>query len=535
MGLREPAAIGEKAERARKRVDELIIQRHLGKARGASGPAALVGGFIALLAVTVAPVLLVRLPPLVDYPNHLARMAVLSASGPAIGLGTFYSVDWRPLPNLAMDALVPLLVRMMPIEWAGKAFIVLTFALLAGGTMLLHRVLFGRWSAWTLLAFLLLYSRVFIWGFLNFLFGVGLCLTSIAVWIFLRDRALALAIAISSAMALLLYLSHLFALAGYALVIVAYEIGRLRSDDRKGGRTFIRFAAIVPQFILPASLFLLTASGTGGSIEYGRFVRKFDLFFTLFNNYSLTLDAVTFAAALAALAAGLVTGSVVVHRTMVLPLVALLAAHFALPSKILTASGVDHRLPVLLGFIFLASSTPVIAGAATRTVITAAILGFLLVRMAVVASHWRQSDALYTSALAILDHLPTGSRLAVAHPPGLVNVFRDSPPLVHLPTMAVITREAFVPTLFAYASQQPISLRPPYAALAAAAPPEAFWSALVAGNAAPDRVTAALCQYDFIAFVDRQPFRVGPSDILAPETVGESLQLFRTLHRFCPP
>src|SRR5215469_17998757 len=119
------------------------------------------GSFIALfctlLVLAAVPLFLSELPPLLDYPNHLARMHLLP-SLPSPVLRTFYRVTWAPLPNLAMDGVVPLLAAFMPLAWAGKVFILLTFLLLAGGTAAIYRALFGMWSLWPCLAFLLLYS-----------------------------------------------------------------------------------------------------------------------------------------------------------------------------------------------------------------------------------------------------------------------------------------------------------------------------------------------------------------------------------------
>jgi len=143
--------------------------------------------FAAAFAVAAAPLLWVTLPPLVDYPNHLARMHIIAVGAASPILRDFYTITWRPLPDLAMDLVVPLLARAMPLLWAGKAFLLLTFLLLAGGTALLHHALFRRWSAWPCLAFLLLYSRSLLWGFANFLFGVGLGLVGAAAWVRLRD------------------------------------------------------------------------------------------------------------------------------------------------------------------------------------------------------------------------------------------------------------------------------------------------------------------------------------------------------------
>jgi len=48
-----------------------------------------------MLLVTT-PIFSTVLPPLFDYPNHLARMHLLAEGGNA-----FYTVQWAPLPNLA--------------------------------------------------------------------------------------------------------------------------------------------------------------------------------------------------------------------------------------------------------------------------------------------------------------------------------------------------------------------------------------------------------------------------------------------------
>src|SRR5689334_1083468 len=130
--------------------------------------------FAGLFAVAAVPVLICDTLPLFDYPNHLARLHILVAWPDSAPLQRFYAVDWRPLPNLAMDFLVPLLAKAMPLAWAAKVFVLATLLLIAGGGAALHRALFAGWSAWPCLVFLLLYGRMLLWGFLNYLFGLGL-------------------------------------------------------------------------------------------------------------------------------------------------------------------------------------------------------------------------------------------------------------------------------------------------------------------------------------------------------------------------
>jgi hypothetical protein len=66
-----------------------------------------------LLALALVPVLLVDIPAMNDYPNHLARMHLLST---AAADNSFYRVEWNFNPYQAMDLAVPLMARLMGIE-----------------------------------------------------------------------------------------------------------------------------------------------------------------------------------------------------------------------------------------------------------------------------------------------------------------------------------------------------------------------------------------------------------------------------------
>ena len=148
--------------------------------------------------------------------------------------------------------------------------------------------------------------------------------------------------------------------------------------------------------------------------------------------------------------------------------------------------------------------------------------------MAVIEQVWRQADRIYSADLAGIDALPRGAKLAVAMPAGLTHVAPI--PEVHLPTLAVARREAFVPTLFADPRQQPIRLNPPYAGLAEAVPPPQIWAALVDGDIAERiRLLPILEQYDFVVFVDRYAIHVLPNQCLSPILERPSFQIFAVL------
>ena len=151
--------------------------------------------------------------------------------------------------------------------------------------------------------------------------------------------------------------------------------------------------------------------------------------------------------------------------------------------------------------------------------------------MAVVATVWAGSDRAYAPLARALTALPPGSKLAVGYPPGAVNVSSQHPPTVHLAGLAVIGADAFVPTLFAYPGQQPLSLRPRYAALAAAASPDDFWAVLVEGRPDDGRVARALAQYDFILLAGGGPFQPQPGAPLALRAAGAGARLYAVAPR----
>jgi hypothetical protein len=415
----------------------------------------------------------------------------------------------------------------MPLVWAGKAFVLTTLLLLAGGTAVLHRVLFGAWSAWPCLAFLLLYSRILLWGFLNYLFGLGLALCAVAGWIALRRRPPALRLAVGAVAALALFFAHLLAFGLYGVLVMGYEAGealrRRLGWRRAAGALALAGAAFVPALVI---LFVAAPGAIGGAVRYGQPLRKLDLMFSVFDNYNRPFDVACFVAVALALIFLFVRRWLRLAPAITGPLALLLVVYLAMPSQLATASGADHRIPLLLSLVLVAGSNWAVPRARARRLVLVAALALLAVRLGIVTAVWRESDRLYASLLPALDGLPAGSRVAVAYPPEALN--SEATPLAHFPTLAVIRRDAFVPTLFAYATQQPVALRPEYRALADRLTPERLWAGLVA--AAPpldDGERAALGGYDYVAVVGRHPFHRPAQPWLAGVFVAPRFALLR--------
>lgn len=494
---------------------------------GALSPAQFWAAFAALFLVAALPLLSVGLPPLFDYPNHLARMDLLIRLPASEALQRYYELHWRIIPNLGMDLVVPMLARVMPLAWAGKVFTLAALALVAGGAALVHRAAVGRWSLWPLFAFLFLYSRVLLWGFLSYLFGIGLAFIAFALWISLSRRSPYARVTVSAVAALTLFFAHLMACVVYGVLIAGYELGVLwRSRPCPWGGAVVRLAIAGAPFLPPLALMLLAGEGQGlGAVHYGRLDRKLDLLFSVFDNYDRAFDVGCFVLLVLAAGFGYFRRHLVVVPALLPPLALLAIVYLAAPAQLMTASAVDHRLPLVIGTaLAAATASPALAGRGLRLVALAG-LALFLARMAEVWIHWERADAVYARLLPILDQVPAGGRLAVGYPPDAVG--STAIPTTHLPTLAIVRRDAFVPTLFAYRGQQPVALTPEAEGLAAAAAPGTVWRALMSEGTGGLGALPALRGFDAVVLLDRRPFVMRPMPGLVPLSVEPDFALYR--------
>lgn len=215
--------------------------------------------YLALLMLVAYPLAIIHHPPLVDYANHLARMYILLHPDNAL-LDRFYQIDWKPIPNLAMDVTVPLLAKVLTLAQAGKVFILYIFILLTSGPMFLHWVLYRKLSAIPLISFFFLYNGSLLGGSLNFLNGCGFAIWALALWLWLRDKNSTLRLSVGIIISGLLYFAHLHAFGVYGIVVIAYEVA---SFDWRSKRLWKeKFSAtwlVLLQFVPWAVLFLSVA------------------------------------------------------------------------------------------------------------------------------------------------------------------------------------------------------------------------------------------------------------------------------------
>jgi hypothetical protein len=236
--------------------------------------------YLFLGALTLSPLLWASVPVLMDYPNHLARMWIMAHAGEAAIADANYVANWQLIPNLAMELTVPLLARIMPIEWAGRLFIAMAMMLPVLGTVTLRRALYGRAGLWPLASFLFVYNAVLYWGFLNYLFGLGAALLAFSLWVASGHWRVARRLPLFALVAMGLFILHLFAFGVYGLLVASYEAGRRLAGGRLAARGW-SLSSIAPdamfltQFLPTVLLWLVSRSSGGPSfVAYGSWADK---------------------------------------------------------------------------------------------------------------------------------------------------------------------------------------------------------------------------------------------------------------------
>ncbi len=183
-----------------------------------------------LAAVLAVPFVLVDVPPVLDYPNHLARYFVLSHPGDPV-LSLMYAPHWRLLPNLGMDVLGAGLLKVTPVHVGGRLLLALSLFAPVIGVIVYHVVAFNRFSYWPLASGVVAYNGVFHLGFMNFLLSVGLAFAGAAAWIALRRRGgRSIAAVVAAVAAAVIFFCHIFGLLPFALLICARNAGAALFD-----------------------------------------------------------------------------------------------------------------------------------------------------------------------------------------------------------------------------------------------------------------------------------------------------------------
>ncbi|MDB5653331.1 MAG: hypothetical protein JWQ94_944, partial [Tardiphaga sp.] len=373
-----------------------------------------------LLGIVLAvPFFLTDVPPVLDYPNHLARYFVLAhPDDPA--LSQMYAPHWRILPNLGMDVIGVALLQIADVHVAGRLLLALSLFAPLAGVIIYSRVMFGRFSYWPLASGAIAYNAVFFLGFMNFLLSLGLALAAAAAFIAVRRRRHPmLAAGVGAVAACVVFFAHIFGVMLFALLVGTRECARLWRLRSSG--TFLREACwsavgLVLMFAPVLVLFRLgPLSDAPATVGAWRGLPKLWTFFVPFmtTNVNLTLltALVVFCFAVTA------WRNAIVAPGAALALAVLGAAFVLAPSAIGNGTFIDARIAIMIALLAFAGVMPRV----TRAHAIAAALVFaalIALRTAYVATTWWDSRGDVAELRAAIAPVQPGSRVLVmrGHP-----------------------------------------------------------------------------------------------------------------------
>ena len=409
-------------------------------------PVRVAAGFI-LAAALLLPIWTVTFPPLLDYPNHLARNFVLAhLRDPAFSFNRFYRADWGLYPYLGMDASLAVLVRLLPIETAGRVFLSLCALALPAAAVFFLRQVNPPDNATPFWALLTASNIFFLEGFLNFDLSIAAGFLALGLWLrWLAKPSLARWGAVLAAFTAL-YFAHLLGFVIVGLVVAAYLAFSRRP---------VRDWAFSGALSLPGTAFYLHASRVGLGVQqftYRGFGAKFLSLGFILHEYWPALDRIT----LAALGAWFLAGwwrnpEFRWNRAWSGVAAFLFVLYWAIPWQWGEGSDLDIRL---LPFLFVVLLAVARVGRRTRLLAAVPLLLFAA-RTASLTSHFAAVQPKLAGLAGSFGAVPRG---ALVFP--IVEGDQDpiERPFTHFWAYGVIRRGWFSPCLYDAPGETPLRI-----------------------------------------------------------------------------
>ncbi len=490
-------------------------------------------------ALLLLPPALAPIPPLWDYPNHLARLWLLGGGGDLPTVAGWYRITWDSLTNVALDALAAQIVPWIGYMASGRLLVTAAIVLPPLGGVVLWRTLHGRWHPWLLAFVPLAWSTTLIGGFLNFQVGIGLALLAAAADTPLSRRAGPWWPLLRAVPAAALIGVHLFGFIFYAGLLAGLTIGPKLTDP---ARTCRRLALLAISLAVPGAAFLLAARNLPGA-QVGAnpttlltdFIEgwsglatdpigKLQRLVLAVTTYSKPAAVLTVSTIMATVALSATLRRRTIHAGMLLAAGGFALCYLLVPARLGGTYWIDARFAMMTPLAAMVALRPDLPPLSSR-IVTALLFAVACLNTAIVAETWqaRQTDV---AALAeVLQYAEPGHAILplqqrrsdyATMPQGRIALLGGSS-FRHLPTLALPWRHDFVPTLFAARGKQPVQVTD---AMLASAEPEGGELADEAVLRSPEMMASELPyapylrnwreHFDYVLVVDADGFSADP-------------------------
>jgi hypothetical protein len=423
--------------------------------------------FAAVVIFLILPLWPVPILPWTDLGDHMARMYILHHYDDVPVFRQYYEIERLPLPNLAMDLIVPPMLGFMSAYVAAKVFASLSVILFAVACHVFGRTVHGVPTWLAIPAAFFFYNSLTLTGFLNYMWSVAWFLLAAAAWLVFDRKHSLISGVLATAAAFLTYIAHLsgfFFLCMFVGLMTIFAILRGVNPRRVTIWNAIAFLPLLPG--LAAYATLGSAKGDTQRTEWSSVVTKLAHSGILFAGYSLWMDAIVIAGLAAVLVAAVRFGKWGGDRALLSTGALFLLAFCVFPYRYHTGVDADTRF-IVPGALLLALSVtinitrPVTMWGSARWSFILLLTAFAI-RIVLMEGYWLRADRILTEQAALLRQVDEQSRI---HPmvflPRDRTEFKLRGALTHLAGYTVIERHAISGSTFAVPGQQPLQHRIP--------------------------------------------------------------------------
>ncbi len=408
---------------------------------------ALIGAILSSAFLFVTPFL-----PYLDYPNHVARFALLGKYQDTPAFNEFYSVNPIFVPNLGFDLLAVNLSKVLPADLATRLILAgCLFSASFGWAKLLLRLV-GQPLPLVVAIPLFTISYSVYTGFLNFL--LGMAIMPWIIWWFrrwLEDRK-PFDYLVFVALALACFVSHALSAMLSLLVAVAVNILWEAKQDQK--RWSVAGWTLPPVLLMGVLLKLSPSSGEFSRIEFGTLRHKLAIPLIALKGPTWKWDFALYGLILLLLLAAWGSKSARWDRRGVILACLITAIAVATPTALAVAANLDHRLGYFLPLFLVAFA--VFPKSPVKVAVIA--LGLVGARTVWLGKHALDSAAVGAQAQAELLKLPADA-VVFNIPLGRDTNWRleeYNPSILNLPHVALWQRPMMISGLYSYPTQQPL-------------------------------------------------------------------------------
>ena len=430
------------------------------------------------LIVLAVPVFSVPMPPLLDYPNHWARLWLLSGGIDHRPMSRMYEVAWsNSWSNIGIDLMGASVGRLIGASALAPLLLFVSAVLPPLGAAVQNRAVFGGWHWWQVGFAVLAMTTTFLAGFMNFQISLGIALLAGGLEPALSRRSLAVALTARAGFAALILVAHPIPLLAYAAVIAGFAYGSRWVPDALGRR--ISGLALAAAAVAVPVIFIMVLAPHPPGVSHGgigqtdwtglfNVARNRWSLIAAFRTYDLKVDLLISALWALPLLWAVGARKLRVHAGLLMAGAVLAALSILVPDTVAGAFWITPRLSIMGLLVMTGAVRPdFVVSQRGAAVLATALLTLGFGRTAWITEIWHERQADIRSVDRALDHVPAGAtvmpvlhRVRDAHEAPLGRYFCGyTPAFLHDVTLALPQRHAFVATLFAERGLQPVEPR----------------------------------------------------------------------------